>query len=55
MIENRLVGVKSRECYEAPAGMALIKAHKALEDLVLEREVLHHKLALEANLGELRL
>ncbi len=47
MIENRLVGVKSRECYEAPAGMALIEAHKALEDLVLEREVLHHKLALE--------
>ena len=47
MIENRLVGVKSRECYEAPAGMALIKAHKTLEDLVLEREVLHHKLALE--------
>ena len=46
MIENRLVGVKSRECYEAPAGMALIEAHKALEALV-EREVLHHKLALE--------
>ena len=47
MIENRLVGVKSRECYDAPAGLALIEAHQALEDLVLEREVLHHKLALE--------
>ena len=47
MVENRLVGVKSRECYEAPAAMALIEAHKALEDLVLEREVLHYKLNLE--------
>ena len=47
MVENRLVGVKSRECYEAPAAMALILAHKALEDLVLEREVLHNKLDLE--------
>ncbi|HIR42675.1 MAG TPA: argininosuccinate synthase [Candidatus Aphodovivens avicola] len=47
MIENRLVGVKSRECYEAPAALALIEAHKALEDLVLEREVLHYKLGIE--------
>ena len=47
MIENRYVGLKSRECYEAPAGLALIQAHKALEDLCLERDVLHHKLALE--------
>ena len=47
MIENRLVGVKSRECYEVPAGLALIQAHKALEDLVLEREVLHYKLGME--------
>ncbi len=47
MVENRLVGVKSRECYEAPAAMALVQAHKALEDLVLEREVLHYKLNLE--------
>ena len=49
MVENRYVGLKSRECYEVPAGLALIKAHKALEDLTLEREVLHHKLALEQN------
>jgi argininosuccinate synthase len=47
MVENRMVGVKSRECYEAPAALALIKAHKALEDLCLEREVLHYKLSIE--------
>ncbi len=47
MIENRLVGVKSRECYEAPGGLALIEAHKALEDLCLARDVLHFKLGLE--------
>lgn len=47
MIENRYVGLKSRECYEVPAGLALIQAHKALEDLCLERDVLHQKLALE--------
>lgn len=47
MVENRYVGLKSRECYEVPAGLALIQAHKALEDLTLEREVLHHKLSLE--------
>lgn len=47
MIENRYVGLKSRECYEVPAGLALIAAHKALEDLCLERDVLHYKLSLE--------
>ncbi|MCL1799217.1 MAG: argininosuccinate synthase [Eggerthellaceae bacterium] len=47
MIENRLVGVKSRECYEVPAGLALIMAHRALEDLCLERDVLHYKLSIE--------
>ena len=47
MIENRLVGVKSRECYEVPAAFALIKAHQALEDLVLERDVLHYKQGIE--------
>jgi argininosuccinate synthase len=43
MIENRLVGIKSREIYEAPAGWALYTAHKALENLVLDRELLHFK------------
>lgn len=52
MIENRLVGVKSRECYEAPAALALIMAHKALEDLCLERDVLHYKLAVEQTWAE---
>ncbi len=47
MIENRLVGLKSRECYEAPGALALIEAHKELEDLVLERGVLHYKLEIE--------
>lgn len=47
MIENRLVGVKSRECYEVPGALALIQAHKALEDLCLERSVLHFKLGIE--------
>ncbi len=52
MIENRLVGVKSRECYEAPGGLALIEAHKALEDLCLERDLLHFKLGLEQKWAE---
>ncbi|MGI6045584.1 MAG: argininosuccinate synthase [Eggerthellaceae bacterium] len=52
MIENRLVGIKSREVYECPGALALITAHKALEDLCLEREVLHHKLALEQTWAE---
>ena len=43
MIENRLVGIKSREIYEAPAGWTLLAAHKALESLVLDRETLHYK------------
>lgn len=47
MIENRLVGVKSRECYEVPGALAIIQAHKALEDLCLEREVLHFKPVVE--------
>jgi argininosuccinate synthase len=52
MIENRLVGVKSRECYEQPAALALIEAHKALEDMCLEREVLHYKLGIEQKWAE---
>ncbi|MGZ4148239.1 MAG: argininosuccinate synthase [Actinomycetota bacterium] len=43
MIENRRVGIKSRELYEVPAALAIIAAHRALEDLTLEREVAHHK------------
>lgn len=53
MIENRLVGVKSREIYEVPGALALITAHKALEDLCLERSVLHYKLGIEQKWAEL--
>jgi argininosuccinate synthase len=42
-IENRLVGIKSREIYEAPAAVVLTKAHKALEDLTLTKEQLRFK------------
>ncbi len=52
-IENRLVGIKSREVYECPAATILISAHRQLEDLCLTREVLHFKPALEAKLAEL--
>ncbi|MCL1879600.1 MAG: argininosuccinate synthase [Actinomycetia bacterium] len=47
MVENRLVGLKSREIYETPGALALIEAHKALEDLTLERDLLHYKLTIE--------
>ena len=47
IMENRLVGVKSRECYEVPGSLSLIVAHKALEDMVLERDLLHYKLGAE--------
>ncbi len=43
MVENRLVGIKSREIYEAPAAYILHTAHKELEALVLDRELLHFK------------
>ncbi len=43
MVENRLVGIKSREIYEAPAAWTLYNAHRALEALVLDRELLHFK------------
>lgn len=47
MIENRMIGVKSRECYEAPGALALIEAHRGLEDMCLECEVLRYKLHIE--------
>ena len=43
MVEDRLVGIKSREVYEAPGAMILITAHKALEDVTLERELARYK------------
>ncbi|HEY6031681.1 MAG TPA: argininosuccinate synthase [Gaiellaceae bacterium] len=53
MIENRVVGIKSREIYEAPAAIALIEAHKALEDLVLTKDELRIKRGLETTWTEL--
>ncbi|HOX09885.1 MAG TPA: argininosuccinate synthase [Candidatus Omnitrophota bacterium] len=53
MIENRLVGIKSREIYEAPAAWTLHNAHKALESLVLDRETLHFKEQVSQKYSEL--
>ncbi|KRM60037.1 argininosuccinate synthase [Secundilactobacillus malefermentans] len=52
-IENRLVGIKSREIYEAPAATVLIKAHKELEDMTFERDLAHFKPVIEKQLTEL--
>ncbi|MDP3920916.1 MAG: argininosuccinate synthase [Candidatus Omnitrophota bacterium] len=43
MIENRLVGIKSREIYEAPAAEVLLQAHSELESMVMDREFIHYK------------
>lgn len=53
MLEDRLVGIKSREIYEAPAGEILITAHKALEDLTLDRDTKNYKAAMSAKYAEL--
>lgn len=52
-VENRLVGIKSREIYECPGAMTLIKAHKELEDLTLVKEVAHFKPIIEKKIAEL--
>ncbi len=43
LVENRYVGMKSRGCYETPGGAILLKAHRAIESLTLDREVAHLK------------
>jgi argininosuccinate synthase len=53
MVENRAVGIKSRELYEAPAALTLIEAHRALEDLVLTKRELQSKRALEPQWAQL--
>ena len=53
MVENRRVGIKSRETYECPAALALVLAHSDLEDLTLERDVAHEKARLEPRWAEL--
>jgi argininosuccinate synthase len=53
MVENRLVGIKSREIYENPAGTILITSHKELEAMVLDRETLHYKESLSPRYAEM--
>ncbi len=43
LVENRYVGMKSRGCYETPGGTVILKAHRAMESLTLDREVAHLK------------
>jgi argininosuccinate synthase len=43
LVENRYVGMKSRGCYETPGGTILLRAHRAIESLTLDREVAHLK------------
>ena len=43
LVENRYVGMKSRGCYETPGGTIMLKAHRAMESLTLDREVAHLK------------
>jgi argininosuccinate synthase len=43
LVENRFVGMKNRGCYETPGGTILIKAHRAIESITLDREVAHLK------------
>jgi argininosuccinate synthase len=52
-VENRLVGIKSREVYEAPAAAVLLKAHQALEDLVLTKEQLRFKAQVAVDYADL--
>ncbi len=53
LVENRLVGIKSREIYEAPAATVLYTAHKELESLVLDRELMHFKEIVSLKYSEL--
>lgn len=52
-VENRLVGIKSREIYECPAATVLMKAHKDVEDITLERETAHFKPVIEKQLADM--
>jgi argininosuccinate synthase len=53
MVEDRLVGIKSREIYEAPAAVVLHQAHRALESLVLTKETLRFKSVMAREYAEL--
>ena len=53
MVENRLVGIKSRGVYETPGGTILLTAHRALESLTLDRETMHYKQQIALKYAEL--
>jgi argininosuccinate synthase len=53
MVEDRLVGIKSREVYECPGAIALIEAHRHLEDLTVERDLARFKRGVEQRWAEL--
>jgi argininosuccinate synthase len=53
IVEDRLVGIKSREIYEAPGAIALIRAHEELENLVMERDVNRYKRNIESDWANL--
>jgi argininosuccinate synthase len=53
IVENRLVGMKSRGVYETPGGTILVIAHKILEGLTLDRETMHYKQQLALKYAEL--
>jgi argininosuccinate synthase len=53
MVEDRLVGIKSREVYEAPGAIALIAAHQELENVTVERDVARFKKSVDQRWGEL--
>ena len=53
LVENRLVGMKSRGVYENPAGTILYKAHQILETLCLDRDTMHYKEIIAVQFGEL--
>ncbi|CAN5477672.1 argininosuccinate synthase [soil metagenome] len=53
VVEDRLVGIKSREVYEAPGAIALIEAHEALESLTLERDLNRYKRGVESEWANL--
>ncbi|MGO3796000.1 MAG: argininosuccinate synthase [Pauljensenia sp.] len=53
VVEDRLVGIKSREIYEAPGAIALIAAHKELENVTVERELARYKKRVDERWGEL--
>jgi argininosuccinate synthase len=52
MVEDRLVGIKSREVYEAPGALALLTAHRELEDLTVERDLRRYKRGVEQRWAE---